>query len=198
MITGPTTDIEIMSNAATLCGKAPFSTLDDGGEFADSIQALYNQIVPDLLSAPHWRFNVKAIQLNLIANFDPGFDNWQYAWQLPADFLSLIKLSPMQNFQIFENLIYTLGNSPIILQYRTQRPVGEWPAYFRRMVVYELAVELGFSVAQNAKLAAGLQQKLERDVRPMALYIDAQNHPSDPIQDRPWVAVRAGGYWGGC
>lgn len=201
MITGPTTDIEIISNAATLCGKKPFSTIDDGGDFGLAAKTLFDQTMPALLSAPHWRFNVLVAQLQLIANFTPNISNWQFSWQLPADFLSLIRVDPNQPFQIYGDQIYTIGQSPMRLEYRTQLPVSKWPVYFRDYAVYELGIRLAYSVAESEKLAARLKQDLI-EVRAMALFIDAQNHPSDPIQSAPWIAARgsymsggAGGYF---
>jgi hypothetical protein len=197
MITGPTTEIEIISNAATLCGKAPFSTLDDGGTFALSAKKMFDMITPFLLAAPHWRFNVITRQLQLIANFDPDIANWQFAWQIPADFLSLIRVDPLQAFQIYGDQIYTLGQSPMKLEYRTQLPVSKWPVYFRHYAAFELAILLAFSVAESEKLEQKLKEE-RVEVRALAMYVDAQNHPSDPIQDNPWITVRAGmgGYTG--
>jgi hypothetical protein len=56
---------------------------------------------------------------------------------------------------------------------------------------------LAFSVAESEKLEQKLKEE-RIEVRALALYIDAQNHPSDPIQDNPWIQVRAGigGYSG--
>lgn len=193
MISGPTTEIEIISNAVMLCGKAPFSTIDDGGEFALSAQALYNQKMPSLMSQPHWRFNMKIQQLQQIANFDPDFQTWQYAWQLPSDYLSFETLDPIIDYQIFGERVYTRSGSPLKLSYRTQLPVSKWPVYFREYAVYELAVGLAFSVAESDGLEAKLKQELV-EIRAMAMFIDAQNHPNVPIQNRPWISARAGWY----
>lgn len=193
IVTGPTTEIEIISNACTLCGKAPFSTIDDGGDFALAAQYLYNMMVPELLAQPHWRFNIIVAQLQLIANFDPNFDYWQFAWQLPADYLSLVKLWPVVDFNIFQDQIWTLSDSPLQLAYRSQFPVSKWPSYFRTYAVYELAVGLAFSVAESANLEQKLSAKLV-EKRSMALFNDAQNHPNEPISFNPWLSVRGGWY----
>jgi hypothetical protein len=193
LITGPTTTIEIISNAATLCGKAPFSTLDDGGDFALAGIKMFEEMAPELLSHPHWRFNVKTAQLQQIANFDPNFDFWQYAWQLPADYLSLVSLWPNVDFQIYGDRIYTLSGSAQQLSYRTQLPVSKWPSYFRAYATYELAIRLAFSVAESAGLETRLTASLV-EKRAMALYVDAQNHPSPPIINNPWLSVRGGWY----
>ena len=66
--------------------KAPFSTIDDGGDFALAGQTMFNSMAPELMSQPHWRFNVVVINLQQIANFDPNFVMYQFAWQITCRF----------------------------------------------------------------------------------------------------------------
>lgn len=198
-ITGPTTDIEIISDAATLVGKAPFSTIDDGGDFALAGKQLFNLLIPKVMSEPYWRFNLKVQQLQLIANFDPDYDTWQYAWQLPADFLSLESIYPRQAFNIFGDQIWTRGNSPTRLLYRSQLPISKTPVYLRDYLVQQLAIKMAYSVAESAQLAQNLKQDLPT-IRAEAMFIDAQNHPNVGIESNYWVTARGGwrnGNYGG-
>lgn len=195
-ISGPTTEIEIISNALILNGKNGFSSPDAGGRDYNNAKQLYDMLVSNALSHPSWRFNVKIIQLQLLMGVDPDFDGFSYAWQLPADFLSLKQLDPNIRFQIFEDRIFTQGSSPLKLAYNTQKPVSKWPSYFRNFMVYELALGLAKAVSESAQLTKELRQD-RNTYRSQGRFIDSQNHPNVPMQNVPWVQIRRSGYGGG-
>ena len=113
--------------------------------------------------------------------------------RLPADFLSLERIWPNVQFQIYGDQIWTYGSSPIQMSYRSQLPVSRWPVYFRVYAEYELARRMAFAVAESADLEKRLEANLI-EKRAMAMFIDAQNHPGDQIQYNPWISIRGGWY----
>ncbi len=189
MTTGPVTDIEIMSLAAMECGQQGFSSLDAGGQFALVGQAFLDMVAPTQLAQPQWRFNVKTVQLQLIANFNPDFWIYQFAWQLPSDYLSLQRLDPIIEYQIFGDQIWTPSSSPLKLAYRYQVPVSEWPSYFKECMVLELARKYAKTICQNDKLYRDILVELN-EKRALAMFIDAQSHPNEGIVSKPWLTVR--------
>lgn len=194
-ISGPTTEIEIISNALILNGKSKISSAQAGGRDYTNAKALFDQLASNAMSHPSWRFNVKIVQLQLLANYDPDFAGFNYAWQLPADFLSLKRLDPNIPFQIYEDRIFTTGSSPIKLAYNTQKPVSKWPVYFRNFMVYELAYALAKGISEDAKLTADLKAD-RHSYRSQGRFIDSQNHPNVAIQSTPWISIRGTGYRG--
>ena len=190
-MSSPTTDIEIMSTAVVLLGKKAFTTIDDADEFAVGVQKFYDLLVESELAQNAWKFCKGHVQLSQVAGFDPDFAEFNTAYDLPADFLSLVRLYPNINYQIFERRIYTSGTGVLKLEYNRDVPVTRWSAPFKEYMVYALAAKLAPAVTENPQIAQ--QMKSERDlVRTTALYIDAQNSPNQPIQRNPWIAVRTG------
>ncbi len=190
--TGPTTEIEIVSAAFVLNGKDPVQSYDEAGKAGLAAKALYDMTISSILTYPHFRFNTKTTTLQLIANFDPDFDQWNFAYQLPHDFLSLIRLYPNINFQIFQDRIYSASNSKLQMEYRYQVPVSKWSPPMREYAVYEIAIGLGISIAESAQLYEALK-KQHFEKRAMALFVDSQNHPQRPMQNSSWIAVRGRG-----
>lgn len=188
---GLTTDIEIMSNAALLLGKKPFTTIDDADAFALSIQKFYDMLVPDELSSNAWKFAKKQVSLSRIAGFDPDFAQWSSAYALPGDYLNIVRLYPPVMYQIFEDRIYTNTTSALKMEYTYNAPVTKWNANFKTFMSATIALYQAMAVAENDRLV----QKLEgivRTSRAKALYTDGQNSPNVQIQSSPWTAVRSG------
>ena len=191
-ITGPTTEIEIVSLAFVLNGKEPVTSYDEAGQAGRAAKALYDATASTILSYPHFRFNVTTTYLQLMANFHPTFDNWQYAYQLPADFLSLVRLWPNIPFQIYGDQIWAASNSPLQMEYRMQVPVSKWSPAMRLYAAFEIAVGLGLSIAESEGLYKDLKVELV-EKRAMALYVDSQNHPQRNAQNSTWIGVRGRG-----
>ena len=191
-ITGPTTEIEIIALAFVLNGKEPVTSLDEAGAAGRAAKQYYDAMVSTILSYPHFRFNTKTTYLQLLANVHPTFDNWQYAYQLPADFLSLGRLWPNIPYQIYQDQIWAASNSPLQMEYRFQVPVSKWSPAMRMYAAYELAVAMGLSIAESEQLYKDLKAEVI-EKRAMALFVDSQNHPQRNAQNSTWIGVRGRG-----
>jgi len=189
---GPTTDIEIMSNAATLLGKRSFATIDDADEFAVSLQKFYDLLVDSELAKNAWKFAKKQISLSLVAGFNPDFAEYSAAYDLPADFLSLVRLFPHVPFQIFGPRIYTGSSGTLKIEYNYRAPVTHWSAPFKEYMVYSLATIVAASVTEDPSLMQMIAQE-RRSARASAMFVDAQNSPNRAIQSNPWLEVRGRG-----
>lgn len=189
---GPTTDIEIMSNAAILVGKNAFTTIDDADEFAVSVQKFYDMLVDSELGSNAWKFAKKQVQLSEVAGFDPDFAEYSHAYDLPADFLFLCRIYPNVHFEIFEERIYTPASGTLKIEYNANVPVSQWSPTFKRYMVYSLASCLAPANTEDAKLTQMMIQEREA-ARATCMWVDAQNSTSRPIQHNPWVNVRTGG-----
>lgn len=190
---GPTTEIEIQSNAALLLGKKPFTTIDDADEFAVSVKAFYDLLVPSELSKIAWKFAKKQEQLSLIAGFDPDFAEYSSAYALPGDFLMVVRIYPNLPYQVFEDRIYTSHTGELKMEYNYNVPVTKWINPFKEYMCYALAAAVGSAVAENENLVNRLEQKASQ-ARATAMFVDGQNSPTRAIQSNPWVEVRRGRY----
>lgn len=190
---GPTTAIEIMSNAALLLGKRPFTTIDDADAFALSLQKLYDMIVPDELSSNAWKFAKKQVELSRIAAFDPDFAEFSSAYALPSDLLNVVRVYPATYYQIFEDRIYTNTTSTLKMEYTYNAPVTKWNANFKTFMAASIALYQAMAVAENDRLVQKLDM-LVRTSRAKAMYTDGQNSPNIMIQSVPWLTCRGTRY----
>lgn len=190
-MSGPTTDIEIMSLAAVLVGKNAFTTIDDADEFAVSVQQFYDMLVDSELGSNAWKFAKKQVQLSEVAGFDPDFAEYSHAYDLPADFLFLCRLYPNVNFEIFENRIYTSATGTLKIEYNANVPVTRWSPTFKKYIIYSLASCLAPANTEDPKLTQMMMQEREM-ARANCMWVDAQNSPNRAIQHNPWIDVRTG------
>lgn len=192
-MSSPTTDIEIMSDACMLVGKKQLTTIDPTDEFAVQLQAMYDLIVGAEISSNMWKFCKKHQQLSHVAGFDPDFAQWTDAFDLPADFKSMIRVYPAVNYQIFGLRLYAMTDGRLDAEYNAIVPVTYWSDKFKEYIVTKLASKLAANV-ENPKLIVDLKQEL-RALRAEAMWVDSQNAPNVPFQSMPWIEARLGGYY---
>lgn len=187
---GPTTPIEIQSNAALLLGKKPFTTIDDSDQFALSIQKFYDMLVPSELGSGAWKFAKKHVQLGQIAGFDPDFAEYNTAYALPGDMLNVVRVYPPVWYQIFENRLYTGSTGELSMEYTYNAPVTSWLPNFKTFMSATIALNQAMAVAENDRLIEKLAA-LRREERGKAMFTDGQNSPNRQIQSSPWTECRA-------
>ena len=188
-ISPPTTKIEIISQAAVLCGRQSFSALEDGGAFALDADALFDTIVSAEFGSNRWRFCQHFQDMGTLTTLTPSFDGWLYYWELPADLLMLTRIYPMVDYQLFGDRIVTRTNQSLTAIYTRAVPVSKWPAPFSFYVVCLIASALAMSVTNSVRMVAEIEnQKSSWESR--ALFADAQSTVNRPIRSNPYVNIR--------
>lgn len=191
---------EIISNAITLLGNKPILSLEGQGDMVDAAAQAFDMLLPAKLSEGFWRFATTYTMLNQIEDLViPQQMNWLYAYQLPDDYLEMVRLHPQNyNFEIFQNnVLYSNVLSPQYIEYVREVEPDDLPPYFVHYFVYELALYLCLSSANSAAYYAAL--KPERDyTMGLAMAKDAQNRPQSPLASMPvisgrWVSTWANG-----
>jgi hypothetical protein len=191
---------EIISNAITLLGNKPILSLEGQGDMVAAAAQAFDMLLPAKLSEGFWRFATTYTMLNQIQDLIiPSQMNWLYAYELPDDYLEMVRLHPQNyNFEIFENnVMYSNVLSPQYIEYVRLVDPDDLPPYFVHYFVYELALYLCLSSATSATYYAAL--KPERDFTlGLAMAKDAQNRPQSPMASMPvisgrWVSTWANG-----
>jgi hypothetical protein len=187
------TSIKIISLALTSIGKGPINSIAGAGEFATSAEDAYNLLYPTCLVEGGWRFAVKTQELSRNVD-DPSIDDWSYSWALPADYLSMVRLSPNVDYNIFGTDVYTNAlPTNLYAIYYYQIPEQNLPPYFVKYLVYLLAAHLAWGVARDKALAKVYEDKaLDALVKGQA--VDAKAHPNVSFASDPYVIVRKTGY----
>lgn len=189
----PFTKVQIISNALTLLGKGPITTISEAGEFAQAVEQAFDYLYPSAISKNAWRFATKIQQLSLTVD-TPLVDRWQYIYQLPPDYLSLVRLyNNTLDFQIYEDKLYTnVGStSPIYIEYRFLPEVTALPSYFVEFFTYLLAENYATSISNQEHYIQIMSQKARLSLSE-ALAADSQSHPNEGIKHYPYINVRGG------
>lgn len=182
--------IDIISNASLLIGHNSISSLDpDQGAAVTVGSALFDTMYEYLLSITYWRFSIKQQSLNRLTA--TPLNGWQYAFQLPTDLLTLCRVSPRSNYQIFEDKLYSNSTS-LEADYSFQPAVEDLPSYFVQAFQYKLASDFAISITNDTQKNALYEQKFDRELK-IAMAADAKNYPATPILDQPFTDVRLGG-----
>jgi hypothetical protein len=189
-LTQPTTEIEIISNAATLLGKQSFNTLDAGGPFAQDGSALLGMLVAGELGSNRWRFALAYQEMGTLTTLTPTFDNWSYYWEMPADLLMLLYIDPFVKYTVFGNRVLTTSSSSTLTAvYSKSVPVSKWPPTFSMYITQQLASMLAISVTNSDRMVARINA--DRDLwHSRALFADGQNSTSSTMRSNPYVDIR--------
>lgn len=187
---GPTTSIEIMSNASILLGNKEVTDLSSAGEFGVALQSSYDLLLDAEIASNRWRFAAKTQELSLIGALSPDFAQWDYEYQLPADYLSMQRVFPTVNYEIFGDRLYTGGNGSISAEYfSSSPPVTLWSAPFKSYFTYLLANHLAISVTENASVIDRIERGMSRWAS-LALHSSSTSRPNRPMASQPYITAR--------
>ncbi len=190
------TQTQIISNALCLIGSKP--VLSTAGNISDIVQAAvqaYNFLINSVLSKGPWRFAIKIVQVPMLVA-TPPVSNWQYIYQLPGDFLKMIRQYPHNYaYELYSGgQMYSNINGDLFIEYVFLPEQTAYPDYFNNYMVYELACYLALASAQSPQYYAPLKQ--ERDYQmAVAMASDAQNRPSTPLMSTPMIDNRYVSTW---
>lgn len=188
-IAGPKTKIEILSQAALLCGKQTFNTIESGGAFAYDANQLFSTLVSAELGSNRWRFCQDFQEMSTLTTLTPSFDGWLYYWKKPSELVMLEYIDPMVEYREFGSRVLTKTNQTLTAIYTKTVPVSKWPPAFSMYIVYHLASLLAISVTNSDRMVARIQQGLDT-WQSRALFADGQGTPSTRMRNNPWINVR--------
>jgi hypothetical protein len=179
--------IKLISDAVVKLGDAPVLTLDDGRVAAIAGDARYNGIVRKILAKHHWGFARKQQSLSRLTGV--AFGNYQFAFQLPADWVLIIRTDPAGDFAIYGDQLHT-NQDAVRLEYVYHAPEAKWPNYFAEVVVCKLAEELALPVTGARTLKAEMGLEYDRALGD-AYWADAQGQTAVAFHDNPLRDVRS-------
>lgn len=179
------TDISIISNAFILLGKQAINALDPKNPIHTAAKNLYETLLPDLLSSAPWRQAVKNITLNKVNETPNNNERWSFIYELPNDpkMLSLYKVYPTMDYQIYNNYLYcNLNDVKVDYVYRVTE--DKFPPYFVNLITYALTYHLAMPVTQNSTLVQfwGNQYKIKKL---SAQAMNANQIPSQVVSYNP-------------
>lgn len=186
------TSIDMASNALILIGDEPISSFDDPGAGAKAAANLYPETYGAVLSSHPWTFALKEQKLNLLSQTPDPLTNFQFAFQLPTDFIRLWAIFPFSNYTIVGSILYANTNE-LLARYCFRVDETALPPHMTKAIEYKLASEFAMLVTESQTKAEFYEKKFNLQVA-QARTIDSQQKPQVPIIDSPFVDVRLGGF----
>lgn len=185
------TKVQIISNALALLGQKPINSLQNQNSITTAAEQAFDFLLPYMLSTAFWRFATKIVQLSQLVTV-PVVTEWAYIYQLPADFLKLVRLYPHNYaYELYENKqMYANINGPLYIEYTFMPAIGQLPYYFNGYLIYRIAEYLALSNAHEVQFS----QKLAQDMgvaMGVAMAADSQNRPQTPLISQPIIEDRA-------
>ena len=169
------TKIDLASNALLLIGEETISSFTDDSTAALVAANLYAPTYEALLTQHPWRFASTKSQLSRLST--APLNQWQYAYQLPSDFLVSQHVDAgNDNFQIYADKLYS-DQSSMILDYTYKPDESFLPAYFTELLEYKLASVFAIPITESTTKAEYYAALVERHLT-RAKTIDSQSTPS--------------------
>jgi len=183
--------VQIISFALGLLGRKPIITLDNQNDITAAAEQAFDFLVPVILSKGQWRFATKIIQVSEL-EVDPIITYWKYSYQLPSDYLKMIRQYPHNyDFEMYDDLkMYSNVGGPLYIEYIFQPSISQFPPYFNEYLAYAIAENLALSNAHSVTFASKLAQD-KGVIMAQALASDAQNRPQTPLMSQPIITNRA-------
>jgi hypothetical protein len=158
------TNVEVANQAFALIGANPISSFVGTATEQVAATHLYQPTVDAALTSHRWRFATGKAILSRLA--DEPIDEWDAAYQMPTDpAILLLNAVLVQDIPItfdrYEGHIYCNATSDdvVVADYVYSRNEIDWPPYFTKAVVFELASVFAASITQDSYLAAHFSEQ---------------------------------------
>jgi len=160
------TDITIASRAMVLAGIGQITDFANDDTPSVVANELYYTIIDAALTTTRWRFATGQQQLNRLAAAPEA--RWDAGYQMPTSppILLLHAVTVQDNtilYDRYEDKVYcnAVLDDVVVADY-TFRPLPtEWPPYFTKAVIFELASIFAASIATKATLSDLLAKQSE-------------------------------------
>lgn len=168
--------ITICNLALSKIGGGTITALDEGSAAASACKLIYDSVLAEVLQLRPWASCIARTTLARLAQ-PPAFE-WANAFELPADFLGLVRLgadcnhSPPYAIE-GRGLLTNEEAAPVLYVYLNNDPMS-YEAALVDLIASRMAVELAMSVAGNASLKGVLAQEYEVK-RQRAKAVDGQS-----------------------
>ncbi|MBD1210594.1 MAG: hypothetical protein H9535_19355 [Ignavibacteria bacterium] len=190
------TKFDIITRATTKLGAEKVNSFDDETVEAQVAQQLYEPTVQAEMSSGYWNCCRKTFELSRDVTA-PTDANWQYQFQLPADYLQVEKAisetGQAVTYQIEGRKV--LSNSQrLFLQYLVRIDENDWPIYLQDVIVSRLTWQFSEPLNGEGSTIARALAEYERSRRD-ARRIDSQQTPPQTIINNGtavWVTSREG------
>ena len=179
-----TSKLKIINAAMLVLGHNSVKDIGDDSPVAViAASNLYDIYYPSILSSGYWRFAIKQQELAQINNPD-SFEGWNYAYQIPVDFIAIEHIEPVSNYIINGTSIYSNISQDLKLYYFHEVSEGILPVYFVTFIIEKMAAIFAMKITQQPQLAH-FSERNAANSRNTAIQLDRNNQPSMRMIQNP-------------
>jgi hypothetical protein len=186
------TDVQICNLALARLGDARITSLSDATAQAQYCSLFYSQTLEELQTEFDWQFCRKLSSLT--ADPTPPAFGYSHRFEVPADFLRLIRLNGIdedENFskwEIVDGFIHTDLSSPAQIEYIANvTDASKFPAVFIEIFSAKLAVNLALPLTASKELFAQMAEiftaNIQRPIVKALILANAKSRPSTTLTE---------------
>lgn len=184
-------DIGLCARALARIGVHPITSFADGTTESEIAGLLYAPIRDAVLSSFPWNFATRQVLLSRLAT--PPNGDYQYAYQLPNDFLRAISAGSNGrgrgiNYRLARNELHTDAGE-VLLTYIFRPDETGFPPYFDALLMTRLAAEFCLPLTENTTRADLLARQAEVEFT-RAKQIDSQQDSPSRIENFTLIDAR--------
>ena len=173
-------DIGLCARALARIGVHPITSFADGTTESEIAGLLYAPLRDAVLSSYPWNFATRQVSLTRLAT--PPNADYQYAYQLPNDFLRAISAGAGGrgrgvHYRISRNELHTDADA-VLLTYIFRPDETGFPPYFDSVLMTRLAAEFCLPLTENTSRAELLSKLAEIELAKAKQIDSQQDSPS--------------------
>jgi hypothetical protein len=175
-------------------GSGQISALTENNKSARTISQLWGLIRDFVLAAHPWKFAAKITELSQLTATPTN--RWDYAYQLPIDFLKDQRIGePESNlpYDIVGNQLHTDQEEAVLTYTYRVENVGLWPAHFCITFAYRIAQDMAIPLlgaATGSKIKNDMRNEYLLALRDAESHNDSQGYDRDVPEPTRWTEAR--------
>lgn len=185
---------EICNLALIEMGEPQINSIDDLGKAPETLKAVWSHCLNDVMSEHDWHFARQWVSLAVDSTFDSPDGDFEYAYQLPADFLRMaesVKLTK-EYYSVIGTHILSNTEDLKIRYIKIVEDTTKYPAHFINALVARLIVASYTNIANRASKSMDWVARYEQLVLPKAISKDIINESWRNIMNSDsWLDARA-------
>jgi hypothetical protein len=170
--------VSISNMALVKLGQEPITSLSQDTKNARLCNAVFEVCRNEVLESHPWYFATKTVELASVSGVEDTLNEWTYVYQLPADFLKLIRGEDWNTeFEIRDQYLLA-DDEPLLIKYIFENTnPGQWSYSFAQCLSWRVAAEISYAVTKSNTVAQTMMAGFEMSLK-QARYNDA--HKKSP------------------
>lgn len=193
-----TSKTDICNLALIDLGAKTVSSIDDDDTAeANACSEIWDLLLDDVLGEHKWDFAKKWDALSALSEYDFVDEAWDYAYQLPADFIRVSMVEDDVDYEQRGNVLLSNTESLNMEYIFRETDTTKYPSHFIAALVARLKIPLSVKIAKRSTRNIDFEARYRQVALPVAKKLDAQGsgktdqalgaHTAD---NDPWLAAR--------